>query len=555
MRFPPIAVFLVLPTLLAANAIAAETAPGSFVLTLEDVTRGTRTIITDQIAPLPGVPGDSNTALDRILFMGKVGSFDVTIFANTYVPGPSGAPVQMNVSNFRVTSLSAGHLKVTLWRTDVASSLLGDSVVGVGTAGASLTARGAVTFKSWVDGGPPVFNPAINTISGGTLSRTSNPVRLNGDFDLLSVIDLTFDSPGTINANTDLQVRNAPDGGGHKLLVGDGTPASCTEQALLDALEAARVLGGGTIRFRCGPDPVTIALSPVTNDSVPLAVPDNTVIDGDGLITIDGGYRLIQIDSGISVRLTELAIGIVQIDNWGDLTIERSFFCCGWFSGILNYGTLTVKHSTFSNMGPFRTPIQNVGNATFNHTTFRQNWGTISNSGTLGVKNSSWFDNYIDGTGGIRNEGTLTVDNTEFSENGGIGAGALINSGSFAIKNSVFHHNFGNNDGPGVIRNKGSALSTIDNSHFSGNQNNGFRGGAIANNAGTLIIRRSSFTGNRAYYGGAISTEASLKLIDSTITGNTADFDGGGIYVDGITPTLIRTPVTGNTPDDIFIRP
>jgi hypothetical protein len=57
MRFPPIAVFLV-----------------------------------DQVAPLPGVAGDSNPAPDRILFTGKVGTFDVTIFANTYLPGPRERP-------------------------------------------------------------------------------------------------------------------------------------------------------------------------------------------------------------------------------------------------------------------------------------------------------------------------------------------------------------------------------------------------------------------------------------------------------------------------------
>jgi len=63
-----------------------------------------------------------------------------------------------------------------------------------------------------------------------------------------------------------------PDG-----VVGDGTPASCTE----DALNAA-LAGGGIIRFRCGASPLTI---PVTAEKVILR---DAVIDGGNTITLDG---------------------------------------------------------------------------------------------------------------------------------------------------------------------------------------------------------------------------------------------------------------------------
>jgi hypothetical protein len=55
-----------------------------------------------------------------------------------------------------------------------------------------------------------VFNPAANTISGGTLTGTSSPILLGGDFTLQTVINFSFDGGGTMNANTDLQVRSAP---------------------------------------------------------------------------------------------------------------------------------------------------------------------------------------------------------------------------------------------------------------------------------------------------------------------------------------------------------
>ena len=65
-------------------------------------------------------------------------------------------------------------------------------------------------------------------------------------------------------------------------VVGDGTPASCTADAFIDA-----VAGGGIITFDCGPDPVRITMdrpAKVFNDTGP-----EIVIDGGGLITLDGG--------------------------------------------------------------------------------------------------------------------------------------------------------------------------------------------------------------------------------------------------------------------------
>ena len=45
------------------------------------------------------------------------------------------------------------------------------------------------------------------------------------------------------------------------IIVGDGTPASCTQAALEYALAVAEGSGGGTIRFECGEGPVTIILT------------------------------------------------------------------------------------------------------------------------------------------------------------------------------------------------------------------------------------------------------------------------------------------------------
>src|SRR6187399_2011426 len=64
-------------------------------------------------------------------------------------------------------------------------------------------------------------------------------------------------------------------------VIGNGTPASCTSARVV-----AAVARGGIIRFKCGSKPVTItmqATAKVHNDR-----PD-VVIDGKGLVTLDGG--------------------------------------------------------------------------------------------------------------------------------------------------------------------------------------------------------------------------------------------------------------------------
>ena len=65
-------------------------------------------------------------------------------------------------------------------------------------------------------------------------------------------------------------------------VVGNGTPASCSADAFIEA-----VAEGGVITFDCGPEPVVITLdrpAKVYNDAA-----DDVVIDGGGLVTLSGG--------------------------------------------------------------------------------------------------------------------------------------------------------------------------------------------------------------------------------------------------------------------------
>lgn len=66
------------------------------------------------------------------------------------------------------------------------------------------------------------------------------------------------------------------------IVIGNGTPVSCTSQAVV-----AAVARGGIITFDCGPDPTTIVMTEtakVFNNTGP-----KVVLDGGGLVTLSGG--------------------------------------------------------------------------------------------------------------------------------------------------------------------------------------------------------------------------------------------------------------------------
>ena len=74
-------------------------------------------------------------------------------------------------------------------------------------------------------------------------------------------------------------------------VVGSGTPASCTSAKVVRAVRA-----GGVITFDCGPDPVTI---PMRRTAKVVNTARRVVIDGGGLVTLDGGgeHRILYQDT------------------------------------------------------------------------------------------------------------------------------------------------------------------------------------------------------------------------------------------------------------------
>ncbi|MEM6529956.1 MAG: choice-of-anchor Q domain-containing protein, partial [Chloroflexota bacterium] len=185
--------------------------------------------------------------------------------------------------------------------------------------------------------------------------------------------------------------------------------------------------------------------------------------------------------------------------------------------------------------------------------------GTHPTSGPdITIRNSTFEGNYADNYGGFayinlqtRRGGVLTIENSRFINNrvvngvqgwgGALSGGTTFNGGTSSpndifIRNSLFKDNQVSSatqggDG-GAIGMAQASDMTIENSIFVGNvavntggsTNPRGRGGAIAHANGTLRIVHSTIVGNEAGWqgGGLFETTSSTQIINSIIANNTA---------------------------------
>ncbi len=274
-------------------------------------------------------------------------------------------------------------------------------------------------------------------------------------------------------------------------VVGDGTPESCTSNALSAALST-----GGTVTFACGAAPYTLLADTYV-------IENGVVLDGAGLITLSGeGLRQIFIvNQGASLFLKNITL----TDGYWE----------GNGGAIANYGSLVVQNST------------------------------IYNSVAAGETS---------GGGAIYNEGgALTLRNSTLLNNraGQFGGAIASSSGTLAIFNSTIQENSAPNSG-GAIWNINTDATIedsriLENSTLSDGQGN-FGGGLY--NIGRMTVRRSTIQYNSATDGGGIYTQgidSSLMVEDSTISQNTVTSGAGALQLGDGTIRIVNTTVSGNS--------
>jgi CSLREA domain-containing protein len=222
-------------------------------------------------------------------------------------------------------------------------------------------------------------------------------------------------------------------------------------------------------------DTITFRIS----GTITLGSPLPDIVSG-SKITLNGDGQSVIVSGGNVVQVMRVNEGArLHLKN---LTVADGFTSFGkQGAGILNEGTLTVSHSTFSG-----------NNAIIGY------GGGIFNSGNLTVSYSIFSGNSAYFGGSITNEGDgiLTVSDSTFSGNESF-FGSINNLGTLTVSRSTFSGNSA--DYGGGINNETDGIVTASNSTFSDNDAT-FSGGGIRN-LGTLTVSHSTFSDNNAVYG------------------------------------------------------
>ncbi|ROI07066.1 Calx-beta domain-containing protein [Microcystis aeruginosa FACHB-524] len=175
----------------------------------------------------------------------------------------------------------------------------------------------------------------------------------------------------------------------------------------------------------------------------------------------------------------------------------------------------------------------------------------------------TYVNNTTTGDRSLRTQGSITI------ETDGTALASIVNNASYKppIRWMDYNSIISNSSKLGVtlnnlyisskgggrgIYNSSNGILTLTNSTITGNTAN-VGGGGIYND-GTLTLTNSTISGNTATYGGGIWNRETLTLNNNTISGNTANY-GGGIY-NGLphyyngergTLTLNNNTISGNT--------
>jgi len=274
-------------------------------------------------------------------------------------------------------------------------------------------------------------------------------------------------------------------------VIGDGTAASCTSQAVVDAVAA-----GGVITFSCGPEPVTItmaATAKVRNTSAAV------VLDGQGKVTLSGAgaRRILYQDTCDPAQ--SWATSHCQDQATPHLTVQNMTFANG-NSTSQSYdgggggaifdrgGQLTVINSRFTgnrcdSSGP------DLGGAAIRALSQYQNQpvyvvgstftgGVCSNGGALSSIGVSWtvINCIMTGNQAIGDGANPAKAGTP----GGGSGGAIYNDGNtytLTVNGSVISDNSAREGGGAIfyVSNDRTGTMQIEHSQLRGNPNAGFQ--------------------------------------------------------------------------------
>jgi Bacterial Ig-like domain (group 3) len=127
----------------------------------------------------------------------------------------------------------------------------------------------------------------------------------------------------------------------------------------------------------------------------------------------------------------------------------------------------------------------------------------------------------------------------------GLGGG-IENAGTLTVRKSTFSGNTAGNGGG--IGNTGGATLTVEDSTFFENKTTGVGGGAIISVGKATVVRSALINNQAPINGGGINIQATgvVTVVSSTVAGNTSGSLGGGLSNLGVL-TVEASTLTGNT--------
>lgn len=291
-------------------------------------------------------------------------------------------------------------------------------------------------------------------------------------------------------------------------VVGDGTPASCTEERLREAVDA-----GGIIRFDCGPEAFTFTLSEplipgrqecLWEPGKPCSRVD-TVIDGEGRITLDGNNSVRPItfdtadfeDTTLTLTVQRLRIVNGNSSEYGGDSGCGKDLAAGGGAIMLVGGNLRVIDCEFENNVAAPQGPDVAGGALY-----------------------------------ARGLGTMTVSGSVFRGNSAATGGAI---GLLATSLEVVNSTIVDNEAVGVDCGGNGGAIYMDGS---GSLQANLCGVTIANNVSTRL--------GGAMFRTAYGTQQTTTFERSTLDGNSSTEGGGALYLQGTPVTLENTTISNN---------
>src|SRR5271156_666428 len=231
---------------------------------------------------------------------------------------------------------------------------------------------------------------------------------------------------------------------GNTNVVGDGTPASCTESAF-----AAAIAAGGVVTFHCGSSPYRLVLTSTKS------ITRDTVIDGGNLVTLDGGGQVRQLvlnNNNFDAATPTLTLQNITLAN-GHGTDNAGTGAPTGGGAVYRYGgTLNVINSQFiNNIGP-ASGQDSAGGAIYS-----------VGVGTTTVVGSTFQGNQASDGGALGNLGaSVDLVNDTIQENKATGTGGNPGNGG---------------NGGGVYMDGAHIVITMCGTHIDSNQGNAYGGG------------------------------------------------------------------------------